>query len=145
MLFGEVVAVFRLWEPYGTNKYTPKFYIRNQFLPHRRHNTSLLRSPIVQCCLLWEQYGTHKYTLKYNWFFMMPSITTKFQYVNSPLFIFPSYSLHVSAPTGHPQVRFTIRCFQWLFLLQRIRCTYTTWRMPILVARPVVPNTCYQT
>jgi hypothetical protein len=32
-------------------------------------------------------------------------------------FIFPSYSLHVSAPTGHPQVRYTIRCFQGLFLL----------------------------
>jgi hypothetical protein len=43
-----------------------------------------------------------------------------------PFFIFFSYSLHVSAPTGHPQVRYTIRCFQGLFLLQRIRCTYTT-------------------
>jgi hypothetical protein len=62
-----------------------------------------------------------------------------------PLFYFPSHSLHVSAPTGHPQVRYTIRCLQGLFLLQRIRCTYTTWRMPISVLRPVVPNTCYQT
>jgi hypothetical protein len=43
-----------------------------------------------------------------------------------PFFIFPSYSLHVSAPTGHSQVRYTIRCFQGLFLLQHIRCTYTT-------------------
>jgi hypothetical protein len=42
------------------------------------------------------------------------------------LFIFSSHSLHVSAPTGHPQERYTIRCFQGLFLLQRIRCTYTT-------------------
>jgi hypothetical protein len=25
-----------------------------------------------------------------------------------PLFYFPSYSLHVSAPMGHPQVRYTI-------------------------------------
>jgi hypothetical protein len=80
-----------------------------------------------------------------NWFLMMPSIATKFQYVNSPFFIFPSHSLHVLAPTGHPQVRYTIRCFQGLFLLQRIRCTYTTWHMPISVLRPVVPNTCYQT
>jgi hypothetical protein len=39
---------------------------------------------------------------------MMLSIATKFQYVNSPFFIFPSYSLHVSAPTGHPQVGYTI-------------------------------------
>jgi hypothetical protein len=38
---------------------------------------------------------------------------------------------------GHPQVRYTIRCFQGLFFLQRIHCTYTTWRMPILVLRPV--------
>jgi hypothetical protein len=58
-----------------------------------------------------------------NWFLMIPSIATKFQYVNSPFFIF-LHSLHVSAPTGHPQVRYTIRCFQGLFLLQRIRCTY---------------------
>jgi hypothetical protein len=44
-----------------------------------------------------------------NWFLMMPSIATKFQYVNSPFFIiFSFYSLHVSAPTGHPQVRYTI-------------------------------------
>jgi hypothetical protein len=63
---------------------------------------------------------------------MTPSIATKFQYVNSPLFIFPSYSLHVSAPTSHLQVRYTIRCFQGLFLLQRIRCTYTTWRIHVI-------------
>jgi hypothetical protein len=62
-----------------------------------------------------------------NWFLMMPSITTKFQYVNSPFFIFPSCSLHVSAPMDHPQVRYTIRCFQGLFFLQRIH-----WRNFIL-------------
>jgi hypothetical protein len=39
---------------------------------------------------------------------MMPSIATKFQYVNSPFFIFYFYSLHVSTPTGHPRVRYTI-------------------------------------
>jgi hypothetical protein len=38
----------------------------------------------------------------------MPSIATKFQYVNSLFFIFSSHSLLVSAPTGHPQVRYTI-------------------------------------
>jgi hypothetical protein len=42
-----------------------------------------------------------------NWFLVMPSIATKFQYVNSPFFIFYFYSLHVSAPTGHPQVRYS--------------------------------------
>jgi hypothetical protein len=89
------------------------------------------------CCILLRIYPTG--------FLMMPSIATKFQYVSSPFFIFPSYSLHVSAPMGHPQVRYTIRCFRGLFLIQRIRCTYTTWHMPILVLRPVVPSTCYQT
>jgi hypothetical protein len=66
-----------------------------------------------------------------NWLLMTPSIATKFQYVNSP-FYFSSHSLHISAPTGHPQVRYTIRCFQGLFLLQRIRCTYTTWRINVV-------------
>jgi hypothetical protein len=28
-----------------------------------------------------------------------------------PPFYFPSHSLHVSAPMGHLQVRYTIRCF----------------------------------
>jgi hypothetical protein len=28
-----------------------------------------------------------------------------------PLFYFPSHSLHVSAPTGHLQVRYTIKYF----------------------------------
>jgi hypothetical protein len=64
---------------------------------------------------------------------------------STPPFVYFSFLLHVSAPMGHPQVRYTIRCYQGLFLLQRIRCTYTTWRMPISVLRPVVPNTCYQT
>jgi hypothetical protein len=57
-----------------------------------------------------------------NSFLMMPSIATKFQYVNS--FLFSSFSLHVSAPTGHLQVRYTIGYFNGLFLIQRIRCTY---------------------
>jgi hypothetical protein len=66
-----------------------------------------------------------------TWFLMTPSITTKFQYANSP-FLFFSHSLHVSALTGHPQVRYTVRCFQGLFLLQRIRCTYTIWRIDVI-------------
>jgi hypothetical protein len=36
-------------------------------------------------------------------------IATKFQYILTP-FIF-LYSLHVSVPTGHPQVRYTISYF----------------------------------
>jgi hypothetical protein len=45
-------------------------------------------------------------------------------------FNFFFYSLHVSAPTGHPQVRYTIRyyfCFWRTILIQRIRCTYAIW------------------
>jgi hypothetical protein len=42
-----------------------------------------------------------------NWLFMTPSIATKFQYINSLLFS-RFNSLHFSAPTGHPEVRYTI-------------------------------------
>jgi hypothetical protein len=65
------------------------------------------------------------YTLQediYKWFFMTPSVATKSQYINSILFLF-SHSLHVSAPTGHPQVRYIIRYLRDYFLIQRIRCT----------------------
>jgi hypothetical protein len=41
-------------------------------------------------------------------------------------FYFP-FSLHVSAPTGHPQVRYAIRYLKDYFLIQRIRCTYAIW------------------
>jgi hypothetical protein len=49
-----------------------------------------------------------------NWFLMMPSIATKFRYVNSPFFSF-LHTLHVSAPTGHLHVRYTIRYFKGYF------------------------------
>jgi hypothetical protein len=42
-------------------------------------------------------------------------------------FNFLFYSLRVSAPTGHPQVRYTVSyyfCFWRTILIQRIRCTY---------------------
>jgi hypothetical protein len=42
-------------------------------------------------------------------------------------FYFLSHSLHVSAPTGHLQVTYTIRYFNGLFLIQRIRYTYAIW------------------
>jgi hypothetical protein len=45
-------------------------------------------------------------------------------------FNFLFYSLHVSAPTGHPQVRYTISyyfCFWRTVSIQRIRCTYAIW------------------
>jgi hypothetical protein len=131
-----------LWRPYLPN-------YRITFLRWRYLNASNHR---IILCLLMARWPMNRISSKwnicshscklslYNWFLMVPSIATKFQYVNSPFFIFPSYSLHVSAPTGHPQVRYTISFFQGLFLLQRIRCTYTTWRMPILVLRPVVPQ-----
>jgi nuclear pore complex protein Nup210 len=45
-----------------------------------------------------------------NWFLVIPSIATKVSIRHSPFFIFLR-SLHVSAPTGHLQVRYTIRCF----------------------------------
>jgi hypothetical protein len=48
------------------------------------------------------------------------------------LSLFYSYSLHVSS-YGPSSGEIYNWCFQGLFLLQRIRCTYTTWRMSILV------------
>jgi hypothetical protein len=57
----------------------------------------------------WFQIGAGNYALRTTWFFMMPSIATKFQYLNSLLFL--SHSLHVSAPTGHLQVGYTSRYF----------------------------------
>jgi hypothetical protein len=45
-------------------------------------------------------------------------------------FNFPFYLLHVSAPMGHPQVRYTISyhfCFWRTISIQRICCTYAIW------------------
>jgi hypothetical protein len=45
-------------------------------------------------------------------------------------FNFLFYSLHISAPTGHPQMRYTISyyfCFWRTILIQRTRCTYAIW------------------
>jgi hypothetical protein len=41
------------------------------------------------------------------------------------------YALHVSAPTGHPQVRYTISYWRTI-LIQRIRCTYAIWYRDII-------------
>jgi hypothetical protein len=62
---------------------------------------------IISVFYLWV---LHPVAYLSNWFFMTPSIATKFQYINSPFFIL-LHSLYVSAPTGHLQVRYTIRCF----------------------------------
>jgi hypothetical protein len=66
---------------------------------------------------------------KTDWFFMVPSIATKYLYTKPlnilTLFISLSYSQHVSAPTSHLQVRYTISyyfCFWKTILIQRIRC-----------------------
>jgi hypothetical protein len=65
----------------------------------------------------------------------------------STRFYFSSLSLHVSAPTDHPQVRYTIRCFNGLFLIQQIRCTYATRCRDVTCCtsapRLCIPNTCY--
>jgi hypothetical protein len=41
-----------------------------------------------------------------NWFFMMPSVQQSFNTLTPFNFLF--YSLNISAPKGHPQVRYTI-------------------------------------
>jgi hypothetical protein len=47
-------------------------------------------------------------------------------------FYFLSHSLHVSAPTGHPQVRYTISYLKDYFLIQQIRCTHTIWYRDVI-------------
>jgi hypothetical protein len=53
-------------------------------------------------------------------------------------FNFFFYSLHVSAPTGHPQVRYTISYLKDYFLIQRIRCTYVIWYRNVICCTSVL-------
>jgi hypothetical protein len=53
-------------------------------------------------------------------------------------FYFLSHPLRVSAPTGHLQVRYTIRYFNGLFLIQRIRCTYAIWCRDVICCTSVL-------
>jgi hypothetical protein len=60
-------------------------------------------------------------------------------------FNFLFYSLHVSAPMGHPQMRYTISYYFWFWrtiLIQRIRCTYAIWYRDVIWI--CSNNTCYQ-
>jgi hypothetical protein len=53
-------------------------------------------------------------------------------------FNFLFYSLQVSAPMGHPQVRYTISyyiCFWRTILIQRIRCAYAIWYRDVICCR----------
>jgi hypothetical protein len=75
------------------------------------------------CCILLRIYPTGSIWCRQS----QQSFNT-----STPPFYFSSHSLHVSATTGHLQVRNTIRCFQGLFLLQRICCKYTTWHIDVI-------------
>jgi hypothetical protein len=109
------------WRSHGHHKNVYGTLKPTLFFPLSPYHT-------IGCCILLRIYPTGSLWCRQS--------QQSFNTSTPPFFIFPSYSLHVSAPTGHPQVRYTIRCFQGLFLLQRIRCMYTTWRMPILVLWP---------
>jgi hypothetical protein len=58
---------------------------------------------------------------------MMPSIATKSQYVNSPLYFFLLTTCF--GPYRPSSGEIYNWCLQGLFLLQRNRCTYTTWHV----------------
>jgi hypothetical protein len=62
---------FRLIKPHTVNRYNA---------PHWSHTFRRKWRGVGRCFKLFLP----------NWFLMMPSIATKFQYVNSPFFIFPS-------------------------------------------------------
>jgi hypothetical protein len=94
--------------------------------------------------------STHTYdfiVLTSKWFFMTPSIATKFQYINSLLFSL-FYSLHISAPTGHPQMRYTISYLTDYFnTTDPLHVCNLTIRMLFAVIgfSTYSPNTCYLT
>jgi hypothetical protein len=88
------------------------------------HPWSLSYYPLFTfgCCILLRIYPAR--------FPMMPSIATKFQYINSPLYFFPLTTCF--GPYRPSSGGIYNWCLQGLFLLQRIRCTYTTWRMSMV-------------
>jgi hypothetical protein len=90
----------------------------NQIIP-----SACITVPLCAC------FTTTVYCMFSYWFFMMLSMQQSFNMLCR--FYFLSHSLHVSAPTGHLQVRHTIRYFNGLFLIQRICCTYTISNSPL--------------
>jgi hypothetical protein len=72
-------------------------------MPYIQINTSFVVS--IRHFYLWV---LHPVAYLSNWFFMTPSIATKFQYINSQ---------HISAPPGHPQVRYTISYYLCFFVI----------------------------
>jgi hypothetical protein len=66
MLFGETVAVYC---ENHTERTDTLFGQNVEFVPHRKHITSPIKSPPVNDvwgnsrCLLWKPYGTHRYTV----------------------------------------------------------------------------------
>jgi hypothetical protein len=69
-------------------------------------------------------------SFKANWFFMTPSTQQSFNTLTPFNFLF--YSLHVSTPTGHPQVRYTISYYFWFW---RTILTGERQRPPMPTAR----------
>jgi hypothetical protein len=77
------------------------------------------------CCILLRIYPTGSLWRRQS--------QQSFNMSTPPFFLFFRVTRDIfRPPTGRPQVRYTIRCFQGLFLLQRIRCTYTTWRIDVI-------------
>jgi hypothetical protein len=71
----------------------------------------------------------------FNWFFMTPSIATKFQYVNSPLF---SFSLTTYfGPYGPSSGEIQLDIWRTI-LIQRIRCTYAIWYSDVICCTSVL-------
>jgi hypothetical protein len=71
-----------------------------------------------------------------NWFFMTPSIATKFQYVKLPLI---SFFTHYMFRPLRAILRWDIQLVIWrTILIQLIRCTYAIWYMLSSVFQLVV-------
>jgi hypothetical protein len=94
---------------------------------------------LLEAVFIAQKFSLHGYYC--NWFLMIPSIATKFQYVNSFLF---SFSLTTYFGPYGPS---SGEIYNGLFLIQRIRCTYVTWCRDVTCCTSApwlcIPNTCY--
>jgi hypothetical protein len=95
------------------------------FIPFFPHLCNIFN---FECCILLRIY--------LNWFFMTPSIATKFQYINSLLF---SFFTHYMFRPLRAIFRWDIQLVIWrTILIQRIRCTYAIWYRDVICCTSVL-------
>jgi hypothetical protein len=118
---------------------------------NKKQNESRLKIALPSVCLHLRAYISLTASECLNWSSWTGSLwrrQSQQSFNTLTRFYFLSHSLQVSAPTGHLQARYTIRYFNGVFLIQRIRCTYAIWCRDVIcctsVLRLCIPNTYYQ-